>query len=827
MKRILFSLLLLAPFFASAQSGSLSQSVYRSRVNDSTATISANVSPIAQGYAPFYWNNQATVPHWEFWTGSAYEHVFTFSGGSMVYPSAGLAKSTGSAWGTSIIPGTGVETWLTTPSWTNFNSAITGTAPFWGLSGTSTLTSDVAIDGSYTIDIGGTTPLTGIYANASGTSSAIVNSVSYVNLSGGVQSYIISGGNGVNTAMSTAYNSFTSNFNSRSRSDNTGYIQMNLNTGSIDRIFKFDETGTTLNIGSDASQDLYKRDPSGYLVRIPLGSSGDVLTNVSGTVGWAAPSGGGGLTVGTSTITSGTDTYALYNNAGVLGNRAVTGTGNSVLSTSPTLVTPILGTPSSVTLTNATGLPPTTGISGWPANASGVLTNNGSGTLTWGAGGGSSSLSGLTVATATNTINNTNYQQNWQWSTLGSGTGLALSSSSTAAASNTQTLLSASLSGANATSTQTTYAGSFTNTHTGTASTNIAGYFKASGGTTNQGLIVEADNGLAGTPFQQYPIATFRRSTGVGAGIQLGYGTRGFSDPGTEAVGSIQAVGGTKLILGTPSYPKAIYVNDVGGVSLGGAADVNNIDATVNALLPIAFSTPTIAANTSRSSIYGSSSITGGTPGDFVIQSRSVAGKKIGLYTGVTPTGRLLASDGGIEILNGKLTLTDAPTAATSSSDGILMRDVSTGEVKRLGIGQSLSIVSGNLSIRTTATKTVNETRATNYGVVGASASATSAIGVNAYYGNSTTLVVDVTVYGIKSDGSGSVTGKVTGRFRKDSSGTFTVDDAGTSTTSDVLILASIVPEINSTNPQIKINTGASAAGYDFSFTAICSFITY
>jgi hypothetical protein len=41
-----------------------------------------------------------------------------------------------------------------------------------------------------------------------------------------------------------------------------------------------------------------------------------------------------------------------------------TGTGNNVLATSPTLVTPALGTPSSATLTNATGLPVSTGISG-------------------------------------------------------------------------------------------------------------------------------------------------------------------------------------------------------------------------------------------------------------------------------------------------------------------------------------------------------------------------------------------------------------------------------------------------------------------------------
>lgn len=128
---------------------------------------------------------------------------------------------------------------------------------------------------------------------------------------------------------------------------------------------------------------------------------------------------------------------AAYATITSLGN-AATGTGAIVRETSPTLITPALGTPtalvltsatglpvatgisglgsgvaaalavntgsagaivlfngaagtpSSLTLTNATGLSPVAGIVGWPANASGVLTNNGSGTLSWGAGGSTS-----------------------------------------------------------------------------------------------------------------------------------------------------------------------------------------------------------------------------------------------------------------------------------------------------------------------------------------------------------------------------------------------------------------------------------------------------
>ena len=82
-------------------------------------------------------------------------------------------------------------------------------------------------------------------------------------------------------------------------------------------------------------------------------------------------------TAGTNTITlpAATGTAALTTNKlsdfasttslelkGVISDE--TGSGALVFATSPTLVTPVLGTPTSVTLTNATGLPVSTGISG-------------------------------------------------------------------------------------------------------------------------------------------------------------------------------------------------------------------------------------------------------------------------------------------------------------------------------------------------------------------------------------------------------------------------------------------------------------------------------
>jgi fibronectin-binding autotransporter adhesin len=81
-----------------------------------------------------------------------------------------------------------------------------------------------------------------------------------------------------------------------------------------------------------------------------VGSGASLTFTGSGTINASAAPLGGLTGLGTGVAT------ALA--------AAVNGTGSISLSTSPTFVTPILGTPTSVTLTNATGLPVSTGVSG-------------------------------------------------------------------------------------------------------------------------------------------------------------------------------------------------------------------------------------------------------------------------------------------------------------------------------------------------------------------------------------------------------------------------------------------------------------------------------
>jgi hypothetical protein len=101
-----------------------------------------------------------------------------------------------------------------------------------------------------------------------------------------------------------------------------------------------------------------------------VGTGASLTVTGSGTIAATNTTGVNGGSVPVSAAVLGS------NSSGQLISATTTGSGSNVLATSPTLVTPALGTPSALTLTNATGLP----LSGLSTITSGdLLGNSGSG----------------------------------------------------------------------------------------------------------------------------------------------------------------------------------------------------------------------------------------------------------------------------------------------------------------------------------------------------------------------------------------------------------------------------------------------------------------